>query len=206
MDPGPPRLVLAWRAHAGEVACLDASGAWLATGGGAALRLWRWRPGAGYEAAGGAARAHRLGVTAVRWAPGGALLASCGVDGAARVWARDGAARRLLAAGGAAAARALCWAGGRLLAGHDDGAVLLWAVREARLLARLAPLDGAVHALAAPGPLLLAACSAGALKVFDLAGERGCGRARPPAERRSSRCPNGVLREVERLSEIRVST
>ncbi|XP_049872026.1 uncharacterized protein LOC126370936 [Pectinophora gossypiella] len=171
-----PALVAALRAHgAGEVTCCDVSadGARLLSGGGdRALRAWRWAGGAGWQAAAAAPRAHRYGVTAARWAPGGALAASGGVDGAARVWAaRSLAPRRLLAAPGAPALRALCWAApARLLCGYDDGAAVLWDVRGAAQLARLRQHEGALHALAAPagGALLLAACTAGVLKVFDL--------------------------------------
>lgn len=174
--PNAATLVQAVRAHGGEVTCLDARGGRLATGGGdRALRLWGWTAGAGWAPITEARAAHRYGVVALRWAAGGALLASGGVDGAVRVWCgRSLVARRQLAAPAAAAVRALCWAGGRLLAGHDDGALCVWAPAAGSLLARLAPHEGALHALAAPArdTLLLTACTHGVLKVFDLAGER----------------------------------
>lgn len=165
------------RAHRSEVTCVDACGARLVTGGGdRALRLWRWLSGSGWDEVARAASAHRYGVTAARWAGGGALLASGGVDGAVRVWCgRALAARRLLAAPGAAAVRALCWPGhARLLAGHDDGALCVWHVQHGQLIARLHAHEGALHAVAAPacGLLLLTACTHGVLKVFDLAGNR----------------------------------
>lgn len=164
------------RAHRGEVTCCDAAGTRFVTGGGeGTLVAWRWQAGDGWTRAGDAPRAHRYGVTAARWAPGGCLLASGGVDGAARVWdGRELAPRVLLAAPAAPALRALCWAGAaRLLCGYDDGAVLVWLVRDASLLARVGAHQGALHALAAParGALLLAACTEGVLKVFDLQGE-----------------------------------
>ncbi|KAJ8718241.1 hypothetical protein PYW08_002478 [Mythimna loreyi] len=169
-----PTLVQTLRAHRTEVTCADAMGALLVSGSGdRSLRLWRWTRGAGWEEVARAEQAHRYGVTAVRWAPSGALLASGGVDGAARVWgARSLAPRRLLAAPGAAAVRALCWAArARLLSGHDDGALCVWHAARAQLLARLHAHEGALHAVAAParGALLLTACTHGVLKVFDLA-------------------------------------
>ncbi|XP_047028830.1 WD repeat, SAM and U-box domain-containing protein 1-like [Helicoverpa zea] len=182
-----PSLIQTLRAHSSEVTCADAAGALLATGGGdRALRLWRWAAGAGWAEAARAGDAHRYGVTVARWAPGGVLLASGGVDGAARVWGRALAPRRLLLAPGAAALRALCWAArARLLAGHDDGALHVWLVPRAELLARLAAHDGALHAVAAPalGRLLLTACTHGVLKVFDLAEvcRSGSGEAEAPA-------------------------
>lgn len=178
-----PTLLQTLRA-AGEVACCDLAlagdGAWLASGGGGgqtALRLWRWAPGAGWAPAGEAPRAHRYGVTALRWAGSGAVLASGGVDGAVRVWARAGTAeapapRGTLAAPGAAAVRALCWLGrGVLCCGHDDGALAVWRAAGGQL-ARLHAHDGALHALAAParGALLLSACTEGVLKVFNVYG------------------------------------
>ncbi|XP_014362882.2 uncharacterized WD repeat-containing protein alr2800-like [Papilio machaon] len=166
-----PHVVHSLRAHRGEVACADVSGALLATGGGeGALQLWRWRRGAGWLEAAGAPRAHRFGVTAARWACSGALFASAGVDGAAGIWTRELKRRRVLAAPGATAARALCWAGTRLLVGHDDGALCVWASRRGTLLVRLKPCEGALHALAAlpPAGLLLVACTTGTLKFFDL--------------------------------------
>ncbi|CAH0587830.1 unnamed protein product [Chrysodeixis includens] len=169
-----PTLLQSVRAHRSEVTCVDACGARLVTGGGdRALRLWRWLSGSGWDEVARAASAHRYGVTAARWAGGGALLASGGVDGAVRVWCgRALAARRLLAAPGAAAVRALCWPGrARLLAGHDDGALCVWHVQHGQLIARLHAHEGALHAVAAPacGLLLLTACTNGVLKVFDLA-------------------------------------
>lgn len=179
--PSAATLVQAVRAHAGEVTCLDAGGARLATGGSdRALRLWEWRTAEGWYLAGETRAAHRYGVVVVRWARGGTLLASGGVDGAVRVWCgRSLAIRRQLAAPGATAVRAVCWAGGgaaRLLAGHDDGALCVWAPTRAaggELLARLRPHEGALHALAVPArdALLLTACTDGVLKVFDLAGK-----------------------------------
>ncbi|CAK1587355.1 unnamed protein product [Parnassius mnemosyne] len=166
-----PLLVHTLRAHRGEVSCADVSGGLLATGGGdCALRLWRWQPGAGWAEAGGAVRAHRYGVTAARWAASGALLASAGVDGAARVWSRALVPRRELAAPAAAAARALTWAASRLLVGYDDGVLCIWAVRRGTLLVRLVPCDGALHALTtlARGALLIVACTSGTLKVYDM--------------------------------------
>lgn len=170
-----PTLVQTLRAHRSEVTCADTSGALLATGSGdRSLRLWCWTRGSGWEETARAEHAHRYGVTAARWAASGTLLASGGVDGAARVWsARALAPRRLLAAPGAAAVRALCWAArARLLSGHDDGVLCVWHVPRAQLLARLAAHDGALYAVAAParGALLLTACTHGVLKVFDLAG------------------------------------
>lgn len=184
-----PTLVLASRAHRGELACLDlglsAGGAHLVTGSGdRALRVWGWHAGGGWEIKAEVSNAHRYGVTAARWARGGVLLASGGVDGAVRVWALDGFAgrwqlgcRRLLVAPGAAAVRALCWAGGgrgaRLVVGHDDGAACVWSVQRGTLLARRTPHSGALHALAvlASDALLLMACTDGTLKVFDFVGE-----------------------------------
>ncbi|KAJ8714311.1 hypothetical protein PYW07_002536 [Mythimna separata] len=184
-----PTLVQTLRAHRTEVTCADAMGALLVTGSGdRSLRLWRWAAGAGWDEAARAENAHRYGVTAARWAASGALLASGGVDGAARVWAaRTLAPRRLLAAPGAAAVRALCWAArARLLSGHDDGVLCVWHVPRAQLLARLHAHEGALHAVAAParGAMLLTACTHGVLKVFDLA--EVCrsgitGAATPPA-------------------------
>lgn len=170
-----PTLLQALHSHRGEVTCVDLCGARLATGGGdRSVRLWRWVCGSGWDEAARAAAAHRYGVTAARWAGSGALLASGGVDGAARVWCgRSLGARRVLAAPGAAALRALRWAGGaRLLAGHDDGALCVWHVPRAQLLARLHAHEGALHAIATPASysLLLTACTHGVLKVFDLAG------------------------------------
>lgn len=162
------------RAHRTEVTCADASGAVLVTGSGdRSLRVWRWSVGAGWLEEARADLAHRYGVTAARWAASGALLASAGVDGAVRVWTRELAMRRLLAAPGAVAARALCWAArGRLLSGYDDGVLCVWHVPHAQLLARLHAHEGALHAVAAPalGAMLLTACTHGVLKVFDLAG------------------------------------
>lgn len=173
-----PVLLQTLRAHGAEVACVDSAGdgARLASGGGGALRVWAWAAGAGWAVAGEARGAHRYGVTAVRWARGGALLASGGVDGALRVWAASlepPSPRRELAAPGAAAVRALCWLGaGLLCGGHDDGALAVWRVATASLQARLRPHAGALHALAAParGALLLTACTEGVLKVFDASG------------------------------------
>ncbi|KAH9640221.1 hypothetical protein HF086_008457 [Spodoptera exigua] len=171
-----PTLLQTLRGHKSEVTCADASGARLVTGGGdRALRLWRWEPGGGWDEVARATDAHRYGVTAARWAASGALLASGGVDGVARVWCGRGLTpRRLLAAPGAAAARALCWAGrARLLVGHDDGVVCAWHAARGVQLARLHAHEGALHAVAAPAraALLLTACTHGVLKVFDLAGE-----------------------------------
>ncbi|KAF9798261.1 hypothetical protein SFRURICE_012932 [Spodoptera frugiperda] len=171
-----PTLLQTVRGHKSEVTCADASGGRLVTGGGdRALRLWRWERGAGWDEVARCGAAHRYGVTAARWAASGVLLASGGVDGVARVWSgRDLAPRRLLAAPGAAAARALCWAGrARLLVGHDDGVLCVWHAARGVQLARLHAHEGALHAVAAParGALLLSACTHGVLKVFDLAGE-----------------------------------
>ncbi|KAG6461117.1 hypothetical protein O3G_MSEX012437 [Manduca sexta] len=80
--------------------------------------------------------------------------------------------RRVLAAPGATAVRALCWAGGaRLAAGHDDGAVCVWSAARGALVVRLCAHEGAVHALAMPArsAMLLTACTHGVLKVFDMA-------------------------------------
>ncbi|XP_072938346.1 uncharacterized protein [Epargyreus clarus] len=186
---GEPTAVSVMKAHRGEVVCADASGAWLVTGGGdGALRLWRWRRGAGWEEAATAARAHRYGVTAARWAPTGVLLASTGIDGAARIWAaRSFEPRISLVAPNASAARAACWATSeRLLVGHDDGVVRAWRIRDAALLACVRAHEGAVHALCAFGDasLLLTACTEGVLKVFNLqdiceSGIEGGGRPLP---------------------------
>lgn len=170
-----PALIQTLRAHRTEVTCADASSAQLITGSGdRTLRLWRWCSGFGWDEVARAENAHRYGVTAVRWARSGVLLASGGVDGAARVWAgRSLASRRLLAAPGANAVRALCWAArARLLSGHDDGVLCVWHVPHAQLIARLHAHEGALHAVTAPacGAMLLTACTHGVLKVFDLAG------------------------------------
>ncbi|CAG9135857.1 unnamed protein product [Plutella xylostella] len=153
----------------GEVACAALAGGWLAAGAGRTLCVWRAgeAPAAWSEVA-VQPRAHRYALTAARWAAGGALLASGGVDGAVRLWSRALAERGVLAAPGAAAVRALCWAGARVLAGHDDGCARVWARGE--LLAVLHAHDGALHALAAPlrGALLLSACTDGVLKLHDM--------------------------------------
>ncbi|XP_075979925.1 uncharacterized protein LOC142979049 [Anticarsia gemmatalis] len=198
-----PTLLQTVRGHRSEVSCVDAVGAHLVTGAGdRALRLWRWAAARGWDEAARAPDAHRYGVTAARWAPGGVLLASAGVDGAARVWCgRTLAPRRTLAAPGAAAARALCWAGrSRVLVGHDDGALHVWHAPRAVLLARLLAHEGALHAVAAParGALLLTACTDGVLKVFDLAGERVSAivaiRRRVAERRRRTLCVAEVCR------------
>ncbi|XP_037292485.1 uncharacterized WD repeat-containing protein alr3466 isoform X3 [Manduca sexta] len=173
-EVGEPTLMQALRAHRSEVTCVDVRGAWLVTGSGdRTLRLWRWAAGAGWQESTAAARAHRYGVTAARWAAAGVLLASAGVDGDVRLWCgRSLTARRVLAAPGATAVRALCWAGGaRLAAGHDDGAVCVWSAARGALVVRLCAHEGAVHALAMPArsALLLTACTHGVLKVFDMA-------------------------------------
>nr|XP_034828866.1 uncharacterized WD repeat-containing protein alr2800-like [Maniola hyperantus] len=173
---GEPALTATLVVQRGEVACAATHGALLAAGGGdGALRLWRWRRGAGWLAA-GEARAHRYGVTAVQFAHSGVLLATAGVDGAARAWTVRGTllARRVLAAPGAAAARAVHWATGECLCvGHDDGALRVWAVRAGALLAHVRAHEGALHAVVAPAgaALLLTACTEGVLKVYDFEGE-----------------------------------
>ncbi|XP_022824877.1 WD repeat, SAM and U-box domain-containing protein 1-like [Spodoptera litura] len=172
-----PTLLQTVRGHRSEVTCADANGARLVTGGGdRVLRLWTWERGAGWDEVARSSDAHRYGVTAARWAASGALLASGGVDGVARVWSgRDLMPRRLLAAPGAAAARALCWATrarrsfARAVLG--DSRAPAGGPRRRRALARLHAHEGALHAVAAParGALLLTACTHGVLKVFDLA-------------------------------------
>ncbi|CAH2044373.1 unnamed protein product, partial [Iphiclides podalirius] len=69
----------------------------------------------------------------------------------------------------AAAARSLCWCTSRLLVGHDDGVLYMWAVQRCALIMRLLPCDGALHALTtlARGSMLLVACTSGTLKIFD---------------------------------------
>lgn len=171
-----PRLVQLVRPHRGEVACLAAAGARLATGGAdRALRLWCWRPGAGWSERAAAPAAHRHGLTAARWAGAGLLLASAGVDGAVRLWGRELSPRRRLLAPGATAVRALCWAAGcaRLLVGHDDGTLCVWSASAGTLLARVRPHEDSLRAVATPAreTLLLTACADGVLKVFDFAGE-----------------------------------
>ncbi|XP_052757617.1 uncharacterized WD repeat-containing protein alr3466-like isoform X2 [Galleria mellonella] len=168
-----PKLLQTLRGHRGEVTCVDAFGAWLVTGSGdRTLRLWRWVIGSGWEELATARGAHRYGVTGVRWSDSGALLASSGVDGVVRVWSgRSLASRRTLAAPNATAARALCWAGGgRLVAGHDDGALCVWLVPRGDLIARLVAHQGSLQAISIPArrTLLLTACTEGVLKVFDL--------------------------------------
>ncbi|XP_060804511.1 WD repeat, SAM and U-box domain-containing protein 1-like [Amyelois transitella] len=170
-----PVLLQTLRAHRSEVTCadVDPTGARLVTGSGdRALRLWRWQPGGGWEETAVVRDAHRYGVTGARWSPHGALACSGGVDGAARVWCgRALASRRVLSAPAAAAARALCWAGGgRLLVGHDDGALCVWHVLRATLLARHVAHAGSLQSVAvtASHTLLLTACTEGVLKVFDL--------------------------------------
>ncbi|XP_053612005.1 WD repeat, SAM and U-box domain-containing protein 1-like isoform X2 [Plodia interpunctella] len=172
---GEPVLLQTLRAHRSEVTCadVDVTGARLVTGSGdRTLRLWRWAAGQGWEEVAAVRDAHRYGVTCGRWSPLGALLCSGGVDGAARVWCgRSLAARRVLAAPAAAAARAACWAGGgRLLVGHDDGALCVWNVPRAALLARHVAHEGSLQAVAviARNALLLTACTEGVLKVFNL--------------------------------------
>ncbi|XP_052742635.1 uncharacterized WD repeat-containing protein all2124-like [Bicyclus anynana] len=180
-QPAPVATLSVRRAR---LACVACGSARLAAGGGdGALRLWRWRPALGWQPVGRAA-AHRYGVAAVAFAASGAVLATAGGDGAARVWAADGPReRRALAAPGAAAARALCWAGGeRLCVGHDDGGLRVWAVRAGALLAHVRAHEGALAALAAPagGALLLAACSEGVLKAYDAAALARAGAAGGP--------------------------
>ncbi|CAG9790724.1 unnamed protein product [Diatraea saccharalis] len=173
-----PTLLQTVRAHTGEVTCVDAFGARLATGGGdRVLRLYEWERGSGWSETAIARAAHRYGVTAARYSPAAALLASAGVDGVLR-------GRRTLAAAGAVAARALCWVGSvRLLAGHDDGALYVWHVARASVLSRLAAHEGALYAIAAPahGALLLTACTEGVLKVFDLVEVCQSEESKPPA-------------------------
>lgn len=172
---GEPTLLQALRGHRGEVSCVDAAGALFVSGGGdRSLRLWRWVPSSGWDEVTRVESAHRYGITAVRFAPGAMLLASAGVDGAVRVWCgRTLTPRRALAAPGAVAVRALCWAGhSRILAGHDDGSLCVWNSHRETLLARMQAHEGALYAVAAPArcTLLLTACTDGVLKVFDLAG------------------------------------
>ncbi|XP_045767761.1 WD repeat, SAM and U-box domain-containing protein 1-like [Maniola jurtina] len=173
---GEPTLTATLVVQRGDVACAATCGALLAAGGGdGALRLWRWRSGTGWLAV-GETRAHRYGVTAVQFAHSGVLLATAGVDGAARVWAARGTlqTRRVLAAPGVAAARAVRWATGeRLCVGHDDGALRVWAVRTGVLLAHVRAHEGALHAVVAlaGAALLLTACTEGVLKVYDFEGE-----------------------------------
>ncbi|XP_064073089.1 WD repeat, SAM and U-box domain-containing protein 1-like [Vanessa tameamea] len=168
-----PVLIGTLRLRRGEVTCVDTAGPRLVGGSGdGTLRLWRWARDVAWVESAEYPRAHRYGVTGVRFALSGILLASIGIDGAARIWSTSEAlvVRRTLAAPDAAAARSLEWAtSDRLVVGHDDGGIRVWAVRSGTLLAHIRAHEGAVYALTALDnvALLLTACTEGVLKVFD---------------------------------------
>lgn len=179
MDPiGEPTLVTSLRLQRGEVTCVSTAGARLATGSGdGTLRLWTWHRDVTWVEQAEYPRAHRYGITGAKFASSGLLLATVGVDGAARLWAvhETLVVRRTLAAPDAAAARSLQWAmSERLIVGHDDGGIRVWAIRSGTLLAHVRPHEGAVYAIATPAAaaLLLTACTDGVLKVFELDGKK----------------------------------
>ncbi|XP_050350427.1 uncharacterized protein LOC126773520 [Nymphalis io] len=170
---GEPVLISTLRLRRGEVTCVDTAGGRLVGGSGdGTLRLWRWARDVAWLEFAEYPRAHRYGVTGVSFSASGILLATIGIDGAARIWSACDAlvVRRTLAAPDAAAARSLEWASSdRLVVGHDDGGVRVWMVRSGTLLAYIRAHEGAVYALTAVDnvALLLTACTEGVLKVFD---------------------------------------
>ncbi|CAG9566408.1 unnamed protein product [Danaus chrysippus] len=168
-----PVLVTSLQVGRSEVTCLDTTCGRLAAGiGDGTLKLWRWNRASGWLLLSEQKRAHRYGVTGTRFAASGVLLATVGIDGAARIWSayENLLEKRTLAGPDTAAARSLQWATSeRLAVGHDDGGVRVWDVRGGALLAYIRPHEGAVYALAtlAYNALLLTACTDGVLKVFD---------------------------------------
>ncbi|OWR44615.1 WD repeat SAM and U-box domain-containing protein 1 [Danaus plexippus plexippus] len=168
-----PVLVTSLQVGRREVTCLDTICGRLVAGiGDGTLKLWRWNRSSGWLLLAEQKRAHRYGVTGTRFATSGVLLATVGIDGAARIWsAYEGLLeKRTLAGPDTAAARSLQWASSeRLAVGHDDGGVRVWDVRGGALLAYIRPHEGAVYALAtlAYNALLLTSCTDGVLKVFD---------------------------------------
>jgi WD40 repeat protein len=112
-------------------------------------------------------------VNDVKFDPAGRMLASCGSDGAVRLWtvgART-APRVLRAQPGQVLAVAFSPNGRVLASGHVDGQVVLWDVASGREMTRLRGHSGAVQALvfSRDGRRLVSAGGDAAVRLWDMA-------------------------------------
>lgn len=143
--PPAPRLASRWRAQVDDYATdADASPAGAAVGA-ASGRLVVFDPESG--AVRWAREAHAGGVLALAWRPGGALLASAGQDGKARLWGADGEPLAELA-GAAAWVERLAWSPDGAHLAIASGKEVLLARANGAAVARLGPHPSAVTGLA----------------------------------------------------------